>query len=59
MPSNEREGAKQSAERAVDFFNRCVARGLSRAEACELTVAYVLGGLARSDEPEREPWERT
>lgn len=48
---------KRDAGKAVEFFNACIAIGLTRAEARELTVAYVLGGLVREDEPKREPWE--
>jgi hypothetical protein len=50
---DDRAEAKRDADNAAHFFDRCLARGLSRAEAIDLTVAYVLGRRRR----EREPWE--
>lgn len=58
VPRDARDDAKHDADRGVWFFDRCLARGLSRAEAVELTVAYLLGLKAGPQpEPKREPWE--
>lgn len=58
-PRRTEDDPKEHANRAVAFFNRCVALRLSRQEATDLTVAYLLGRVARPDEvePKREPWE--
>lgn len=53
-----RDDAKRDADNAVHFFDRCIARGLSRKEAIDLTVAYVLAGVARAEDPELEEWKR-
>lgn len=61
MPEDrsDRADAKRDAERTAYYFDRLLARGFSRKEACDLTVAYVLGRVAQPDEvePKREPWE--
>jgi hypothetical protein len=50
---------QQSADDAVAFFERCVERGLSRREAADLTVAYVLGKKVSVDDPKPdEPWRK-
>lgn len=61
MASNDdsdRAKTKRDADRAAHFFDRLLARGLSRAEAIQLTGAYLLGHKVTTDEnEEREPWE--
>jgi hypothetical protein len=55
---DDRDDARRDADKAVHFFDRCLARGLSRKEAIDLTVAYLLAGMARAEEPEQEEWKR-
>lgn len=56
--NQDRAAAKRDAERTADYFARLLARGFSRKEACELTVAYVLGRVAQPESDEREEWQR-
>lgn len=51
-----REDAKRIADRASDFFDRCIARGKSRDEATELTVAFLLSLHHDAPESVREAW---
>ena len=57
-PADDRADAKRDAERTAHYFDRLLARGFSRKEACDLTVAYVLGRVAQPENDEREEWER-
>jgi hypothetical protein len=54
----DRDNAKRDAELAVDYRDRLVARGLSRAEAQELTVAWILSRRVDVERDERPEWER-
>ena len=56
--NDDRGCAKRDADKAVHFFDRLIARGLGRREATDLTVAYLLGRMAGTEESEREEWER-
>lgn len=54
----DRAKAKRDADNAVHFFDRLIARGLSRAEAVQITVAYVLGRKVElPEDPKKLPWE--
>lgn len=55
MADDTREDAKRDADRANDFFDRCLARGRSEQIAAQLTAAYILGRIRRGEK--REPWE--
>lgn len=57
MPDDTREDAKKDADRANDFFDRCIARGRSEQIAAQLTSAYILGRIRRGKGEPREPWE--
>lgn len=46
------------ADNAVAFFQRCLARGLSRSEAVDLTVAYLLAHRGDPDREPPEPWRK-
>jgi hypothetical protein len=54
VPDDTREDAKHEADRANDFFDRCIARGRSEQIAAQLTSAYILGRLRRE---KKEGWE--
>lgn len=50
----DRDRAKRDAELAHEFFNRLVARGHSRAEATQLTGAWILSRRVELPEPDEE-----
>lgn len=52
-----REDAKRIADRACDVFDRCLARGRSREEATELTVAFLLSLHHDIPGETREAWQ--
>ncbi len=57
---SDRAKAKRDADNAVHFFDRLLARGLSRKEAGDITVAYVLGRKVELPElppKDKLPWE--
>jgi hypothetical protein len=50
--------AKRDAELAHLYFNRLIGKGHSRAEAIQLTGAWILSRRVELPDEERQPWER-
>jgi hypothetical protein len=54
----DRDHAKRDAELAMEYRARLIAKGLSVAEAQELTVAWILSRRVDAVQDERPEWER-